>query len=371
MKPPSPPTDPSGTAKLKPLAILDSLHSAVLVIDAEGKIHFANSAAGNILQREPSVIQGKEVGEVFLAFPFIQQLLEKDKGEDPEELALILPGNRKVYLGIRVSRLPVSGEEDWITLSFDDISEILELRKERDRLLELATVGAVMPTILHELKNPLAAITTSVEVLLEDIEDEELKNQLYLVFTEVRRMKLAFEGIGISGRTLRTNSPSAIDYAIKEAIGIFQVRAQEAGIDLEVQVPNLPLLDLDPSVIRAVIYNLVTNAIHACSRGNRIRVEAGIEGKQFWIGVEDDGEGMEPKVKEKCLEMFFTTKSSGSGIGLALCSNSFRNAGGDIQVESSPGKGTKILLSLPIPPKETEIQTVQPRQSLQQESKNG
>ena len=371
MEQPSPKAMPHSASKLSPHRILDSLHSAILVLDQKGIIHFANTTAGKILQLDPSSLQGKEVGEAFLPYPFIEQLLHKECKEEQEELALLLPGDREVFLGIQVSLVPNQDESPWITLNFHEISELLELRKERDRLLELATVGAVMPTILHELKNPLAAITTSVEVLLEDIQNEELKHQLYLVFTEVRRMKLAFEGIGISGRNLRTTSPAAIDYAIREALGVFQIRAQEAGMAIEVEIPNLPLLPLDPSVIRAVIYNLVTNAIHACSKGCTIKVEAGIEENQFWIGVEDDGEGMEPRVKEKCLEMFFTTKSSGSGIGLALCSNSFRNAGGDIQVQSLAGEGTRILLSIPLDSPEIQIQSVQPKQSLQQESKNG
>ncbi len=368
MEKPSPNTSPQNAGRLSPHRILDSLHSAVLVLDPRGIIQFANTAAGKILRLDPASIRNREVGEAFLPFPFIEQLLHKETREDPEELALVLPGNREVFLGIQVSVVPTPEGEDWITLNFEEISELLELRKERDRLLELATVGAVMPTILHELKNPLAAITTSVEVLLEDMQNEEFKQQLYLVFTEVRRMKLAFEGIGISGRTLRTTTPAAIDYAIKEAIGIFQLRAQEAGMTLVMEIPNLPLLPLDPSVIRAVIYNLVTNAIHACNKGCTIKVEAGIEDHQFWIGVEDDGEGMKPGVKEKCLEMFFTTKSSGSGIGLALCTNSFRNAGGDIQVQSKEGEGTRILLTVPLESKENEIQSVQPKQSLQQES---
>jgi PAS domain S-box-containing protein len=357
---------PTKVSKLNPHRILDSLHSAVLVLDLNGIVQFANAAAARILRKDPDQIQGQEVSSVFLPFPFIEQLIDQENKEDQEELALILPGNREVFLGIQVSSLRNDEGETWITLSFHEISELLELRRERDRLLELATVGAVMPTILHELKNPLAAITTSVEVLLEDIKDEELKQQLYLVFTEVRRMKLAFEGIGISGRNLLTSSPAAIDYAIREALGIFQLRAQEAGISFEIQVPNLPLLPLDPSVIRAVIYNLVTNSIHACTKGSTIRIQAGIEDNQFWIGVEDDGDGMEPKVREKCLEMFFTTKSSGSGIGLALCSNSFRNAGGDIQVDSLPGEGARILLSVPL--QSSGIQSDQPRKPLHQES---
>ncbi len=369
MKNSSDPPMASLSSRIQHAHILDSLPSAVLALDAGGTIHFANRAAAKILQRDQDRIVGKQVEEVFLPYPFIQQLIEKENPEEQEELSLILPGNREVFLGIQAAPVPLSQGETGTTLHFHEISELLELRKERDRLLELATVGAVMPTILHELKNPLAAITTSVEVLLEDIQEEELKKQLHLVFTEVRRMKLAFEGIGISGRKLRTSSPAAIDHAIREALGIFQSRAMEAGISLEIQIPNLPLLPLDPSVIRAVIYNLVTNALHACSRGCTIQVQAGIEDEQFWIAVIDDGEGMSPQVQERCLEMFFTTKSSGSGIGLALCSNSFRRAGGDIQIESQQGTGTSILLSVPLQP--SKLQSNQPRKPLHQESQNG
>src|SRR5690606_33961697 len=114
---------------------------------------------------------------------------------------------------------------------------------------------------------------------------------------------------------------------------------------------DMPLLPMDISVIRTIAFNLITNAIHACDAGDQIRVGAGFHAdtQQFVLSVEDTGQGMPAEVLERCTELFFTTKSKGTGIGLALCSGAVQAAGGELSIHSEIGGGTRVELRVVVP----------------------
>jgi signal transduction histidine kinase len=112
----------------------------------------------------------------------------------------------------------------------------------------------------------------------------------------------------------------------------------------------MPLLPLEPAAVRAVVFNLVTNSLHACRAGQRITLRARFEREAgvMHLDVEDTGAGMKPEVRERCTELFFTTKARGSGIGLALCKGIADAVGGSLAVSSTLGSGTRVALTLPV-----------------------
>ena len=112
-----------------------------------------------------------------------------------------------------------------IVLLLRDITHTETLRAERDRLVRLAAVGEVLPSILHELKNPLAAVSTTVEVLLEEVGEGPVQEQLHAVLSEVRRMKLTFEGIGLGNQGLRSARYCPVDFAVIEAFRVLAAPA--------------------------------------------------------------------------------------------------------------------------------------------------
>lgn len=236
-----------------------------------------------------------------------------------------------------------------------DVEELARVRRERDRLMQLAAVSDVLPSLMHELKNPLAAITSAVELVLGDLGEGSARDDLQSVLGEIRRMKLTLEGIGSVGRDLLAERPSAIDFAITEAFHVLLRVGTSRGVAMECRVPAMPLLPFDPSVVRALVFNLVQNAIHACEGvpGASIRVSAELDasGSGFELCIADTGEGMPAEIVARCTELFYTTKRRGSGIGLALVLRVVEEAGGRLTIESERGRGTTIRIHLPIPPR--------------------
>ncbi|MEZ4468483.1 MAG: ATP-binding protein [bacterium] len=244
------------------------------------------------------------------------------------------------------------GADNTLVLLFQDITEQVRTRTERDRLLQLATVDEVLPTVLHELRNPLAAVTLAVEVLLEECEprdDPELTEALHTVLAELRRMSLVFQGIGVGGRSLRMTQVAAVDVAVREVARIMDRLAQQSGVTLHVDVQVLPLLPFDPAVVKAIVFNLLSNSIYACHQGGHIKVSLRPRtSSSLLLRVTDDGHGMSADVLSDCTRPFFTTRANGSGLGLVVCREAVEEAGGTLDIRSAPGQGTRVSIELPL-----------------------
>ena len=229
-----------------------------------------------------------------------------------------------------------------------DVTDRERVREERDKLLRIAAVGEVMPAMLHELRNPLAAATTALEVTLEDLAPGRLQVDLHAVLGELRRMRLTLEGAGLVNVGWADGRNAAADLALQETWRVLEPQLRTKGLRGRCAVPPLPLLPIDPALLRAVTFNLLNNAIQACRSGDSVELGARLASGpalEFWVA--DSGPGMSPEVLARCQELFFTTKPNGTGIGLALCASAAKRTGGRLDVDSQPGQGTRVTIRIP------------------------
>lgn len=338
-------------------AILDVLRAGVLIVNREGQVVLANAAATLLLHRGMDEILQTPIGQLLAPFEELCVGLEMPSGR--AEFAQVLPDGTEVCFGVSVSicdRLKHKEERWHLALLFQDITRWKKLREQNDRLLRMSTVSELLPTMLHELKNPLASIATSVQFLTEELAQEELSDtalrevlteDLQAIWSEVKRMELTLQGIGMAGRELRLGSPVPIQQALEQAMRILARQAHHRGLEVCEEIEVLPELPLAPAVLRAVMFNLVTNAIQACSTGDTITFRASFKENIFTMTVADTGSGMTEETLTQCRELFFSTKPRGSGIGLALCHKVSREAGGALTIESARGEGTSVHFSIP------------------------
>ena len=333
---------------------LTALPIALLLMDEAGCIVRASEAASELL--------GVSVGELTGSLardhlPAIDAHMdggcegsESDRGEC--DFGTDAQGAKRT-IGFRVAKMPVERRLSTVAryaVFLRDISDVAELRRERDRLLKLATVGDVMPTILHELRNPVAAITTSVEIAIEELAPDADPKMLYAILSEARRISATLEGLGAAARDLRTSRHMAIAHAIRECCELTANRMESVQIKLTQRVSDMPLVRLDAGTVRAVLFNLLNNAINACSAGDSVEVGAKLDenGTYFVLWVKDTGPGMSPETLSRCTELFYSTRRSGSGIGLALCTKTAEEAGGTLSIQSTLGVGTEVSLRIPL-----------------------
>ncbi|HEY8430547.1 MAG TPA: ATP-binding protein [Sandaracinaceae bacterium] len=327
------------------LGVVDALATGLLLVREDGKIAFANPRACHILERSPDQLEGASIAASIA--PLSELLPDLHTGERLTRPVRLASG-RSIVIEYTVAEVATDPEWRHYLIAFHDVTPVLRLQEERDRLLKLATVGEVLPSILHELRNPLAAVATALELLVEEVEPGSLQRDLHAILRELRRALLGLDGIGVVGREVRSASLGAIDQAVRECCAVLAPRAEQSGIVLEDRVGSLPLLYIDPAVVRAVVFNLVNNAVQACREGGTIVVDARVEhGGSLVVEVTDDGAGMTPDVLARCTEMFFTTKRSGSGLGLPLCKQLAESAGGELEIDSEPGRGTRVRWRIP------------------------
>jgi signal transduction histidine kinase len=234
----------------------------------------------------------------------------------------------------------------WVAL-FADIGTVLALRRERDRLLQMAALGDALPSVLHELRNPLAAITAMLEVRIEE-SSGALAEDYHALLVQVRRMTLGLDGLGSMVRPVGAHRHAAIDHAVAEAVRLLEPSARQRGIHLEAIGPTLPLLPLASGPITGMVFNLVRNAIDATRAGGNVTVDTHLEGRDFVLSVVDDGSGMSPETLARACDLFFTSKDKGSGIGLALCRRVAESSGGALDIESQLGLGTRVTVRIPL-----------------------
>ena len=351
MEPPGPGTKASEPESVRSNVVIEALGAGVLTFRPDGTIVQANAMAGRILGR-PRELVGARVDDVLCA---TETLRAGSASSTPglsvpdtrHQVSVTLPDGATRALGFSTSQFvdPDSGTVHHVVL-FQEITALLELRRDRDRLLQFAALGDAMPSILHEIRNPLAAVTSLLEVLVEE-QEGKLQEDLHVVLCEVRRMGLGLQGIGGLTSSMHARRFSAVDLAVREACRVLEPAAARRGVSLSAVGRDLPLLPIDRGIVSGVVFNLVKNAIDACEPGGHIDVDARVEGEEFVLRVSDDGQGMTPEVAARCCELFFTSKEKGSGIGLALCRQVAESSGGRLSIQSTRGVGTTVEIRVP------------------------
>lgn len=227
-------------------------------------------------------------------------------------------------------------------------------RRDADQMR--SAIGTLARGVAHEIKNPLNAIALRLETLRMRIVDEipEAEGEIDLVSNEVHRLD----------RVVRTfldlNHPMELDIGefdpaelAATVLEIIRPAATQANVELELKKPARPLIvRADRGLIEQGLLNIVNNAIQALGEqgetGGLVRTVVSLTDGNCEIAVTDNGPGMPENVRDRIFEPYFTTKTSGSGIGLAVTKRAMDLHHGSIRVESAPGQGSTIVLSFPV-----------------------
>ncbi|MEW5807086.1 MAG: ATP-binding protein [Acidobacteriota bacterium] len=226
---------------------------------------------------------------------------------------------------------------------------------ERLRLLDrLSTLGKLSAGMAHEIKNPLAGIYGSMEILEKEFDEENPKYEFVQILKkEINRLT------GIVNRYLELARPrkpeksvSNLNDTVKSLIEICSRQAEKDGITIKSNLdPALPDTLLDEGQIRQAILNILINAMEETPGGKSIEVETGILEKKIFVSIRDQGKGISESDMGKLFDPFFTTKKEGTGLGLPIAFQIITNHGGEIRVKNDLSGGAifTILLSMETP----------------------
>ncbi len=354
--------------------IIQNLDSGLLTIDLQGKINFLNRTAEKILDLNG---EGSKGISIYGLFPRINELIEevKKKGQDSPsdyqryETLFINHEGKKVHLGFSISPLPdPDGSLIGHTLIFQDITKFKEMEEQMKRIDKMAAVGLLAAGMAHEIRNPLASLSGSIQMLKSELVlDDSQQHLMDITLRESERLNALITDFLLFAQPPQTNKrPWEIAKLIEETIDLFMHSPSfHDGIHIIRPKPRETLkLRIDPDQMKQVFWNLLVNAAQAMSNGGEISIhlEKGMEafgeknllwstpskGKEWVkISITDSGNGIPPQEKEKIFEPFFTTKEGGTGLGLSIVHKIIENHNGVVKVESEVGRGTTFTILLP------------------------
>lgn len=354
--------------------IIEQSGDGILVVDGEGLVTLANSAAASLLGAgQPELGEG-----LAQRWPEWPQIAAQVDAGGPLRRDMLLRGR---VLALSVTRtedlsnasclrpcawpcpaLPVPPEAPAPVRAFvvvvRDVSDerrLADERRELDRQMfqmdKLATLGELAMGLAHEIGNPLAGMKAVAQALQyeEDLQPG-VREALQRFEAETDRLSAflkSFHGFAAPG--ILDLRPVRLAEALEDILFWTRKEARNQGVDIDTELAaDLPPLQADLPQLKQVLLNLLVNAMRAMPEGGALAIAAAMEGGRMRIDIRDSGCGILPEVLPRIFEPFFTTRAEGSGLGLAIVAKIVREHGAEIRVASAPRLGTCFTLLWPI-----------------------
>jgi len=342
--------------------VVTGMRNGVLALDRDGALAIINDEAYRIfgITRGPDDI-GRPAAEILHDHPEVVRLLSNvfDLHLLPNRAELRLRLSGKV---IGYTLALVRDDDERVvgaSMFFKDLTRVEQL-EERERLRDrLAAVGEMAAAIAHEVKNPLGGIEVMAGLLRRKMSDAP---DAQLVLTDI--IKEAKMANAIVQEVLEFVRPirlqverTRVGEAVQAAVQLAETKARRGDIRVDVRVPHtLPVIQGDQFQLTQLFTNLLTNAYEAMDGRGRVTVAASTirivddtDAKEaVVVELVDEGPGMPQEVADRVFNPFFTTKPQGTGLGLAIVRKIVDAHDGSIDLETVPGRGTRIRVTLPV-----------------------
>ncbi|MBZ0155501.1 MAG: sensor histidine kinase [Alphaproteobacteria bacterium] len=237
-----------------------------------------------------------------------------------------------------------------ITRLRDSIRELEESNKEKTRLERLSALGEMSMTVAHEIKNPLNAIRGAASYLKNNFEGEVLQEFLSIIEEETRRLNEIVTSI------LRYSRPvplkvqlSDLNKVVRDTVELVRQEAMENDVEMALSLDErIPSFSFDAQQLKQAFLNILVNSLDVTGAGDTIRISTELVDSRVRVAIRDTGAGISEEALSEIFKPFFTTKTRGSGLGLACVERIVKDHKGDISVTSTVGTGTEFTISLPL-----------------------
>ena len=329
--------------------IVRCLTSGLVTVDIRGKIATINDAAAEILDCTPESSIGVDLHERSRALAELIESIPLDQPSRRSEVAHASE-NDTLVLGVSVSPLyDHTSEVIGRILNFQDLTEVREMEQHLRRAERLSVIGGLAAGVAHEIRNPLAAISGSVELLKANPDtDEDSAALMAIVNREIERLNaLITELLDYANPKPTGLVETDLMEVIRDTLRVFAQDTRFESIRVDLAGAEKAPLRADPEKLRQVLWNLLTNGAQAAGEGGHLEVTVEPAKDELCLEVADSGPGIPLELQEKIFDPFFTTKAKGSGLGLATVHAIVSEHGGTVSAESRAGEGARFRVCLP------------------------
>jgi len=340
-------------------SVIQNLESGVLVINDEGDILLVNPSALKHLKLKHHILQpGKNIFHIKELTPFVEIYKELlDKKESISRRKITLDIEEENILGLTSSLIKEGDKILGAVFLFTDLTQIKKLQHEAEVNKQLAQIGTLTASIVHEFRNPLGVILGMTEFLIQKTADKpELTKNLNLILKETEQLNLLVNQFLSFARPQEVYiQKQTTDFVIEKAINICShiIEKHSAIIEVKKIPKNLQFIFADADKLSTAIANLIRNAIEVQIEQDKkwVRISVDSDGEYIIIRIEDEGPGLPEKIKKhELFKPFVTKKKGGTGLGLSIVQRIVMGHRGWVNCHNRQPRGAIFEIGIPLEP---------------------
>jgi two-component system sensor histidine kinase PilS (NtrC family) len=323
--------------------LIENLPSGLLTTDEAERIVILNKAAEQVTGLSLAEAMELRITDIF---PFLKSPVEPGRAE-----GTLQNGDRTKTVGLTISAMTDStGSRTGYVCVFQDITQIKNLEAEVKHKATLAAIGELSANMAHEIRNPLASLKGSIEMLKErTLTKEHSENLMNIAISEMDRLNKIISDFLTYSRP-RPPDLSWVDLhvVLNETVELLRSAVSSTLITIHKDFSGLNELFIDPSKLRQVFLNLGMNSIESMPSGGELTITTMRKKDRVTVYFKDTGVGILPEHIREVFYPFFTTKDRGTGLGLSIAYRIVEEHHGAINLSSTPGHGTTFEVVIPV-----------------------
>lgn len=347
-------------------SVLDSLSDGIILMDGKHKVVYVNSVARMLLPMRRSRSYDDVRVDELISDPdvvnYLQESWESGEENAPSNEFHFQRGDSTRTIALTLSSFKGAGEAAKQNGGIYDlllVSDVTERKRAESRLRRsesLASMTTMAAGVAHEIKNPLASIGIHLQLLRKAFERkgqltlDDASRYIDVIDEEINRLNGIVVDFLFAVRPMDVHLRlQNINRLLGELCDFVRPEYESHGMSVHMDLGSIPKIQLDENLMKQALLNIINNAMAAMEPGGILTVSTRLDGNHVLVKITDSGHGISDETLAKIFEPYFTTKASGTGLGLTVVYKVIKEHEGDISVTSKVGVGTCFTISLPVP----------------------
>jgi signal transduction histidine kinase len=333
---------------------LGNLQDGILLFTGDGRAVLVSEAARRFLSIDRDAILGRHAREIFDRSTVLGHTLREafDAGITLVQEDVLTESGRRIQASVDFIHDDRNSQELGALVTLHDLESVEEIESELELSRRMAAIGRLTSGVGHEVKNPINAIVVHLELLKNKLGDNSTGAQRHLeiIDAEIHRLDRVVQTLVDFSRPVELQlREQDLRPVIADVLALAAEELSTHNVTLISRLPDKPLVaNVDADLLKQAMLNVIQNGAQAMPEGGRLEVILEESRKTALLRIADEGPGIPDDIRAKIFDLYFTTKTGGSGIGLAMTYRILQLHHGSVEVQSSEGRGTEFLLRIPL-----------------------